>query len=352
MGRIEIAGQPPTPSSWKKILPGLLISLLSLVIIFTLVDLDQLWQALQLANYWLVGVFLGLTFLWLVVRSVVWYSLLEQNYPLGNVFLAINQGYLLNNLLPFRLGEIGRAILLKSKTNISSESANPGGTGFFYIISTILIERALDLAMATGLLLITLPFVIGANWALQAAMSATGLVLVGLGGLFILARNRTWAQMKVVQISARIPLLQKVGNKQINTFLNGLTTLTDSRRFLKVTGLMILNWTIAVLQYFTLMLAFFPQAKLLFAAFSLGVVALGIAVPSSPGAIGIMELSLVGALSVFKLDPSVAFALALTAHLTNYLLTGIIGAYAFAKDGQKITDLYQRARRLSQENTN
>jgi hypothetical protein len=62
-----------------------------------------------------------------------------------------------------------------------------------------------------------------------------------------------------------------------------------------------------------------------------------------------MELSMVGALSVFKLDASIALALALTAHLTNYLLTGLIGAYAFARDGQKITDLYDRARKYSQE---
>lgn len=349
MGRIEIAGPSHTPGSWKRILPGLIISLLSLVIIFALVDLDQLWQALQLANYRLVGLFLGLTLLWLAIRSLVWYSLLEENYPLGNVFLAINQGYLLNNLLPFRLGEIGRAILLNSKPAHLAEKTSPSGTGFFYTLSTIIIERALDLAMAAGLMLATIPFVVGASWALQAAVSAAGLVVLGLGCLYVLARNRSWAQNKTTQVFTRIPFLHRVGSQQINTFFNGLATLTDSRRFLKVTALMILNWAVAVLQYYMLMLAFFPQAKLLFAAFSLGVVALGVAVPSSPGAVGIMELSLVGALSVFKLDPSVSLALALTAHLTNYLFTGIIGAYAFARDGQKITDLYKSARKLASE---
>lgn len=320
-----------------------------MIIIFTLVDLNQLWQALQLADYRLVAVFLCLTLVWLFVRAWVWYSLLEENFSLTDVFLAINQGYLLNNLLPFRLGEIGRALLLNSKSSQKEASHQSSGTGFFYILSTILIERALDLAMAAGLMLITLPFVVGASWALQAALTAAGLVVIGMGALYSLARNRRWAQEKAFQILARIPFLQRIGVRQIETFLNGLSILTDGKRFLKVSGLMFLNWAISVLQYFMLMLAFFPQAKLLFAAFSLGVVALGIAVPSSPGAVGIMELSLVGALSVFKLDPSVALALALTAHLTNYLFTGIIGAYAFARDGQKITDLYQRARKFSQE---
>lgn len=320
-----------------------------MIIIFTLVDLDQLWQALQLANYRLVAVFLCLTLIWLFIRSWVWYTLLEENFSLTNVFLAINQGYLLNNLLPFRLGEVGRALLLSSKSTFRNKDNQSSGTGFFYIFSTILIERALDLAMAAGLMLMTLPFVVGASWAIQAALTAAGLVIIGLGALYILARNRSWAQVKASQILIRTPILRKIGASQIETFLNGLATLTNGKRFLKVSGLMVLNWVISVLQYFMLMLAFFPQAKFLYAAFSLGVVALGIAVPSSPGAVGIMELSLVGALSVFKLDPSVALALALTAHLTNYLFTGIIGAYAFAREGQKITDLYQRARQFSRE---
>ena len=112
---------------------------------------------------------------------------------------------------------------------------------------------------------------------------------------------------------------------------------------------MIANWAIAVLQYYLLMLAFFPHARVLWAAFSLGVLALGIAAPSSPGAFGILELSMVGTLSLFGIDPSISLALALTAHLTNYFLTGVIGVYALAREGQTLAGLYQRVRRLSQE---
>lgn len=326
-----------------------MISAFSLVIIFILVDLDQLWQALQLADYRFVSLFLILTLIWLLIRSIVWFNLLEQNYPLGNVFLVINQGYLLNNLLPFRLGEIGRAILLNSKPDQGAKKENKSGLGFFYILSTILIERTLDLAIAAGLLLISLAFVVGASWALQAALTVAGLVILGLAALYLLARNRAWALKKFEQISRRYSVFNKVGSQQIQTFINGLGTLTDVKSFLKVTSLMVLNWIIAITQYYMLLLAFFPQAKLIHAAFSLGVVSLGIAVPSSPGAVGVLELSLVGALSIFGLDPSVALAVALTAHMTNFLLTGLIGAYAFSRDGQKISDLYHRARNFSQE---
>jgi hypothetical protein len=90
-----------------------------------------------------------------------------------------------------------------------------------------------------------------------------------------------------------------------------------------------------------LLLAFFSDARLLWGAFTLGVMALGIAAPSSPGAIGVMEISIVAALSAFGLDPSTSLAAALTAHLSNYLTTGLIGSYALAKDGLSLSGLFK-----------
>ncbi len=329
-------------------LPGLIISAIALIIILFLVDFKQLSKALQLANYRLVGLFIVISFLWIVVRTFVWHSLLQGSYTKRDVFWAINQGYLLNNLLPFRLGEIGRALLLSNKAVIPIAKKNKSDTGFFFILSTILIERVMDIAMAAGLLLASLPFVVGGLWACQTAIIAIGFILVLFSGLFFLAKNQSWVANHVSSFSEKFQFLQKINHRHINTFFDGLATLTDGKRFLAVTGLMIINWGMAVVQYYVLILAFFPEAKILMATFSLGVLALGIAAPSSPGAVGVMELSMVGALSLFQLDASIALAMAITAHLTNYLLTGSLGVYAFARDGQNISELYQRARSFAQ----
>jgi hypothetical protein len=60
-----------------------------------------------------------------------------------------------------------------------------------------------------------------------------------------------------------------------------------------------------------------------------------------------LEASVIGALSAFGLDPAVTLAIALTAHLGNYLTTGLIGAYALAHDGQSLTGLYRDVRKIS-----
>ncbi|RPI80157.1 MAG: hypothetical protein EHM41_23290, partial [Chloroflexi bacterium] len=79
---------------------------------------------------------------------------------------------------------------------------------------------------------------------------------------------------------------------------------------------------------------------------SMGVLALGAAAPSSPGAIGVYELTLIGALSLFDVNTSAAFAFAVTSHLLAYIMYGTLGAFALARDGETLSGLYQSARDL------
>jgi hypothetical protein len=322
----------------RKIIPGILISLLALAAIFYLVDVQRLIEALRLADYRLIFMLLVVTLLWVFVRSIVWRTLLQERAPLSMVFLTLNEGYVLNNLLPLRLGEVGRAFLLSRKARL----------GFLQVFSTVLIERALDVAMAAGVLLGTLPFVVGGNFAWQAAILVGGTVIIGLFMLHLLARNQSWAFRQYERWSGRLPVIEKtLKPSQLEALFEGLRALVDGRRFLRVLLWMLLNWGIAILQFYILMRAFFPQAELVWATLSLGVMAMGVAVPSSPGAVGVLEISIMGALSVFGVDPSTALAAALTAHLTNYLVTGLIGAFAFLKDGLTLTGVFREVRQVS-----
>lgn len=318
-------------------LPGLIISLITLAAVFYFADLDAMLDAVRQANLALILANVAVTVLWLLVRAHVWRALLQNQATVRQTFLTVNEGYLLNNLLPFRLGEVGRAYLLSTKTSL----------GFWQILPTILIERVLDLAMAAGLLLSSLPFVVGATWARQAVIAAVGIVALGLGGLFVLARRQELILRIFERLSRRWAFLQRIGQTTLPAFLAGLGVFNDGRVFLQAVGLMALNWLVAIGQYYVLLRAFLPEASPLWATFSLGVAALGIAAPSSPGAIGVLEISLVGALSLFGVDPSTALAFALVTHLLNYVVTGTIGAYALTLDGQSLGQLYRQVRGLS-----
>ena len=336
MGRIEITIEKQKNNDWKRILPGLAISAVSLIIIFYLIDFDKFFAALQLANYWLIAVAIVLTLVWLIIRSSFWRTLLQNKASFSQVFFAINEGYLLNNVLPFRLGEVGRSLILAGKASLN----------FLQVFSTVLIERIMDVGMAAGVILITLPFVFGASWARQVAGIAAFFVFFGLFLLFFFARYQDWFLNLFNRLTKRWPTLNRIGNEQIAKFFIGLSVLTNPKRFFQAVLWLLFNWTVAILLYNVILRAYLPESKLLWGTFILGVASLGIATPSSPGAVGVFELSVILGLSAFKVDYSTALAIAVTAHFINYLTTGILGAIGFVKDGETITDLYRQLRHL------
>ncbi|MCU0484988.1 MAG: flippase-like domain-containing protein [Anaerolineales bacterium] len=323
-------------ASWVRVVVGFLISLVCLGFIFTQIDLQQFAAAWRLADYrWVLASMLA-TVAWLVVRTVAWRVLLKNKAAFSHVFFAINQGYLLNNLLPFRLGEVGRAFLLGRKSRL----------GFWQVLPTIFIERIVDLIMAVGVFLATLPFVVGAEWAGGAIWITGAVMLLGLGLLFILAHNRPRVQSLAEAAGKRIPLVGRLARRSLPAFLEGLSVLVDVRLFLLSLAWLSFNWVIGVVQFHLAMLAFFPQAQPLWSTFTLGAAALGLAAPSSPGGVGVYEFAIMTALAQFVKAPAAAAAFAFTAHLTQILITGVIGAYALYRDGDSLANLYRQVRRL------
>jgi hypothetical protein len=321
---------------WQRILPGLAISLVSLIVVFYFADLRKLRDALLLADIRLIALTITMMVTWLFVRGLFWRTLLQGKASYPVVFWTLNEGYLINNLLPFRLGEVARAFLLSRKAGLS----------FWEVLSTIFIERIMDITYAVGLFFLFLPFVVGAGGQQQTTILMGIMIALVFLSLFLLARNRDWALGVNEKIGNRWPPLQRLTGRIVPPLIAGLAVLTDGRRFLWALLWLTLDWAIAIFQYYVLIRAFIPEATLLWASFALMVAALGIAAPSSPGGVGVFEAAIVGALALFGVEASVALAAAITAHLIQYLVTGVLGAYALFKDGESLTGLYRRVRQI------
>lgn len=317
---------------WKRIFPALVVSALAFAAVFYFADLNEILAAFSQADFRLVVLVFFLTLMWVILRSFVWRTLLQEKATFSQVFLTVNEGYLINNVLPLRLGEIARAFLLSRKANLD----------FWQVFSTILIERVLDLVIAAGFLLISLPFVIGVSWAMVGGIGAGLLVLLGLGFLYLVARNQAWTLKQFQRLTHRWPRLERPVNKHLQAFLSGLDVLIDGKRFLKAVGWMAANWSIAILQYYILLKAFIPEAQVLWAMFVLGGVALASAVPSLPGSLGMLELGMVGVLSTFRVEEALAVAITWAGRAANYIITGVLGVYALANDGLSLLGVYKQ----------
>lgn len=317
-------------------LPGAVISLALIAAILYFVDFREMAAAVRRANYALLGVAMLLSFLWMGVRALLWWTLLRQRAPYTEVLFTLGEGYLLNNFLPFRLGEIGRAFLLSRKTSLQ----------FVEILPTIVIERAVDLGFSAAILLLSLPFVVGGADAQKIGIIIGALVMVGLAALYLLARNRRWALDLFHKLSHRWPSIQRFGGSFLEAFFEGLGVLTDGWLFARFLFWMAVDWGIAIVAYYLIIRAFFPQALVTWGMFGLGAAAFGGAIPSLPGGVGTFEGAFGGALALLSGDKSTSFTVALVGRLYNYLNSGVIGGIGLGREGETLSGIYAQLARF------
>ncbi len=320
----------------KRLIPGALISIALIAAILYFVDFGTLWNAIRTANYPLLAGSVFLSFVWMFMRAKVWQTLLRDKPKYMDVLFSAGEGYLLNNFLPFRLGELGRAFLLSRKS----------GLAFSEILPTIIIERVTDLAFSAAVLLAALPYMADSQGSERIGYIVGGVVIFGLVMMYVVARNNKWALDTFHKFSVRWPVLQKFGSSFLEPFLDGLGVLTDGWLFLRFLFWMTLNWFVALVAYYLITLAFFPQAKPEWTLFILGAAAFGGAIPALPGGVGTFEGAVSAALFVLTGDQSTSLAVALTARLYNYLNSGIIGGIGLMREGQTLSGVYHQLMNL------
>ena len=87
----------------------------------------------------------------------------------------------------------------------------------------------------------------------------------------------------------------------------------------------------------------------MWAVLSVGVVSLGVAAPSTPGYVGVYELTTVGSLLLFGVEESTAFAYALISHVMYFVITGLFGAVGLARDGQSLGEVFRGLRNKNEK---
>jgi len=203
-----------------------------------------------------------------------------------------------------------------------------------------------DLVFSAALLLMGLTYVTESQGSERIGYIIGGGMIVGLAMMYVLARNRQWALGAFHKLSARWTPLQRFGGSFLESFLNGLAVITDGWLFLRFLFLMALNWFVALVAYYIITLAFFPQAEFHWMLFVLGAAAFGGAIPALPGAVGTFEGAVSASLALFTGDQSTSLAVALTARLYNYLNSGVLGTIGLMREGQTLSGVYRQLMNL------
>ena len=304
---------------------GILISLVLLYLTMRDIEWADLWQIFRQANYlYLIPAVLILILInW--VRAYRWRLLAypDTDLPLPLVFSYVNIGYLFNNILPAKAGDLFRAYLIGRRIS--------GGIG--QGLSTVLIERLLDVLTTVVILVILIPLVNLPAWLTQGGLLFGAATIVGTIALLVLSRFGEQGVDWVWRFVGRIPL---VGHPKIKGFVqnlvNGFHALTIGRILPGVLGGSALIW----LGYATFNYTIMAALKMTYLPFSaaalvLTATAFSMIVPSSPGAIGVFEGAAMLALAVYGVGETAAAGYAYGLHIfTNVtlILFGLVGLMA------------------------
>ena len=149
---------------------------LFLGLFFWRTDLGELGDALAQANYWWVVPAVAIWFVSAAFRSLRWHYLLRRlaNLRTRTLYPIVIIGYMANNLLPLRTGELVRAYVLGERHGVSKMST----------LGTIAVERVFDGVVLVGFLVVA-GAILGLNEELAVLAIGMSVVFALLLALFV-----------------------------------------------------------------------------------------------------------------------------------------------------------------------
>lgn len=301
---------------------GVGVSLAAIALVLTSVDLGRTVDVLRTASpVWLVLV-VALIALDVLLRTVRWQRLLAPIRPIafGHVLSYLLIGYLANNVLPARLGELVRSHYLGDREGMSRTTT----------LGTVVVERVVDTAVvvaiaAFAILVLNVRGVVTSAVLIGAAVVALLVVLLAIG---IAAHRLPGAEMAAVWIG-RWPRVGQAARR----LRGGLAVAGRPRTLGEALVLSVVAWGATLLAFAAAGQSVGLELRIGEAALMSSGVALASAIPAGPGYLGTYELAAVKIAEALGRPPEPAFAVALIVHVTILVLTSAGGLAALARLG-------------------
>ena len=251
----------------------------------------------------------------------------SQSVRTCSLFTATMIGFMGNNLLPLRIGDLARAYIAAKKENAAPSA----------IFATVVVERLLDvfaiLAMlsviffrmplppwiANGFLLMLL---IGASaWIALLSMNNQGARIGGWISRFLPARH-----------GRRIVPL-------VDSFFAGLAAMRSKKNLAIATLLSVPIWLTYALGTHAALKACAIDLPFLASWVVLAFVGIGVSLPSAPGFVGTFQFFTVAALALFSVDQQTAFSYSLVHHLSQYIPITLCGWLLLVREQMSLGEL-------------
>jgi glycosyltransferase 2 family protein len=264
-----------------------------------------------------------------VLRIFRWQLLLRgddgRRLKAGPLWHAIAMGFMANNVLPLRMGELVRTLAAARLT----------GTRFTAVLASVAVERLFDAItvvalLALGLFTATLP---------ESGLSTKMEQIVTFGGLAAVAGLVLATLVVMFPLAAERVVRKLLPSERLATRLvgliegvrHGLSVLGSPIRVAGVAFWSVAIWGLSALSFFAMFAAFGIGVDFSGALLMQGLIMFGIALPSTPGYVGAFEAPIIIVLGLYGADKNLAAAYALTYHVTTFLPITLLGAWSVAR---------------------
>ena len=296
---------------------GIAVSAIAIWILVHSVDIGAALEVLRTASpAWIAVMFVTATFD-VAARGARWRALLAPIAPLPyrRVLGYTYIGYLANNVLPARLGELYRSHALGEGEGVSRTT----------VLGTVVVERVVDTVMVVAIAALSV-VVLSARGIMTSAvllgLAFVTLLVIGLG--LGIAAHRLPGADRVAALVAHRPRLIELA-RRLHT---GLSVAGRPGTMAVALAFSALAWTASITTFLAAGQAIGVELTVAQAALLTSGVALVTIIPSGPGYLGTFELTVVGIASGFGIPRDDAFAMGLLVHLVILLTTSVGGVIA------------------------
>ena len=279
------------------------------------------------------------------IRLIRWRLLLRNEdggpLPAAPLWHAVAIGFMANNLLPFRAGELVRLIAASRLTGARVSAA----------LSSVAVERIFDGLAVVSLLSLSLivsdlpPDVAVGGVSVRHAAQVAG--AMGVAALGVALTVVAFPQPAERAVRAMLPAGRMTERivAMIDGLRHGLTVLRSPTLLAGTIVWSLVLWLTNALAFYVAFHAFDIPVGFFGALLLQGVLIFGITVQLTPGFLGQFEAAIVAGLALFRVPNDLASSYAIAFHITTFLPIILLGAWSLARTPVALSDL--RAARQS-----
>jgi uncharacterized protein (TIRG00374 family) len=301
---------------------GAAISVAAIWLVVRSVDVGRAVEVLRTVEINWIGLMAAFIVIDLAVRALRWQRLVAPighvRYPSMLAYLLV--GYLANNVLPARIGELVRSHYLGDREGLSRTTT----------LGTVVVERVVDFVVvvaiaSAAIIVLSVRGIVASAVLIGVAMAGLLAAAVTVG----IAAHRLPGAERIAAAAERWPRIHELAGK----LRGGLSVAGRPRTLAEALVLSLIAWGATVLAFAAAGQAIGVELTIGQASLLASGVALATAIPAGPANLGTFEFAALEIGKAVGVPADPAFALALLVHAGILVITSIGGLVALGRLG-------------------